>query len=143
MNIKYKMHGLWIVPAYCLITERLVFMRISHTAFIQNRKTTYWKQQSLQSLFCLEDLFFVFFSRKILFYSASITVIFQIIITALELVMPDLLGALGIVLFLYPIGWYRIIIRLLVRIGSGGVLSYFLASLCPYLFIFFGKQTSD
>lgn len=31
-------------------------------------------------------------------------VIFQIIITALELVMPDLLGALGIVLFLYPIG---------------------------------------
>lgn len=67
-------------------------------------------------------------------------VIFQIIITALELVMPDLLGALGIVLFLYPIGWYRIIIRLLVRIGSGGVLSYFLASLCPYLFIFFGKK---
>ena len=111
-------------------------MRISHTAFIQNRKTTYWKQQSLQSLFCLEDLFFVFFSRKILFYSASITVIFQIIITALELVMPDLLGALGIVLFLYPIGWYRIIIRLLVRIGSGGVLSYFLASLCPYLYFF-------
>ena len=88
-------------------------------------------------------IYFSFFSRKILFYSASITVIFQIIITALELVMPDLLGALGIVLFLYPIGWYRIIIRLLVRIGSGGVLSYFLASLCPYLFIFFGKQTSD
>ena len=29
--------------------------------------------------------------------------------------MPDLLGALGIVLFLYPIGWYRIIIRLLVK----------------------------
>lgn len=67
-------------------------------------------------------------------------VIFQIIITALELVMPDLLGALGIVLFLYPIGWYRIIIRLLVRIGSGGVLSYFLASLCPYLFIFLEKN---
>ena len=22
MNIKYKMHGLWIVPAYCLITEQ-------------------------------------------------------------------------------------------------------------------------
>lgn len=41
-------------------------------------------------------IYFSFFSRKILFYSASITVIFQIIITALELVMPDLLGALGI-----------------------------------------------
>ena len=130
MNIKYKMHGLWIVPAYCLITGTIGFYAdITYSVHTE------------QENYILEAA--IFFSRKILFYSASITVIFQIIITALELVMPDLLGALGIVLFLYPIGWYRIIIRLLVRIGSGGVLSYFLASLCPYLFIFFGKQTSD
>ena len=25
MNIKYKMHGLWIVPAYCLITGTIGF----------------------------------------------------------------------------------------------------------------------
>ena len=26
MNIKYKMHGLWIVPAYCLITGTIGFL---------------------------------------------------------------------------------------------------------------------
>lgn len=143
MNIKYKMHGLWIVPAYCLITGTIGFYA-DITYSVHTEQENYILEAAIFAIaLLLGRSIFRFFSRKILFYSASITVIFQIIITALELVMPDLLGALGIVLFLYPIGWYRIIIRLLVRIGSGGVLSYFLASLCPYLFIFFGKQTSD
>lgn len=136
MNIKYKMHGLWIVPAYCLITGTIGFYA-NITYSVHTEQENYILEAAIFAIALLLGKFiFRFFSRKILFYSASITVIFQIIITALELVMPDLLGALGIVLFLYPIGWYRIIIRLLVRIGSGGVLSYFLASLCPYLFIF-------
>ena len=90
--IEYKMHGLWIVPAYCLITGTIGFMRISHTAFIQKQENYILEAAIFLAIaLCLEDLF-SFFSRKILFYSASITVIFQIIITALELVMPDLLG---------------------------------------------------
>ena len=105
MNIKYKMYGLWIVPAYCLIAGTIGFYAdITYSVHIEQEN--YILETAIFAIALLLGRFiFRFFSRKILFYSASITVIFQIIITALELIMPDLLGALGIILFLYPTGW--------------------------------------
>lgn len=144
MEIKHKRHGLLVLPVYCMTVGMMGFyLDITYSVHTEHEISMLVSAVIFAASLFMGRYVFRSLPRKTLFYSASMTVVFQMAITALELTNPDLLGTLGIALFLYPAGWYRVIIRLLVQMGIGGELSWLLAALSPYLFVLSGKRGVD
>lgn len=144
METKHKKHRLLVLPVYCMAVGTMGFyLDITYSVHTEHELHILVSAAIFAVSLFMGRYVFRSLPRKTLFYSASMAAVFQMAITALELTNPDLLGTLGIALLLYPAGWYRVIIRLLVQMGIGGELSWLLAALSPYLFVLSGKRGAD
>ena len=69
MNIKYKMHGLWIVPAYCLITGTIGFYA-DITYSVHTEQENYILEAAIFAIALLLGRFiFRFFSKNPVLFS--------------------------------------------------------------------------
>lgn len=153
MNI--RLSTLWKVPVYCIVTGFLAFNAaiylISHFAIIQQDgeiSSDPAKVLIIYGLIFAVTLFiggFVLFrslTRKEIFISASIVVVFGLVMHLIQWKFNLTTGSSAI-FFIYVsriFEWCRIVPQLLFNIIKNSLICNFIGCLTPYLFIMFGKK---
>lgn len=159
MNIRKS--TLWRVPLYCIIAGKISFYLIIYfvskfaviktptdtgtiTVTIDDAKVLLFYGIIFVVSILAGRFFFHTMTRKEIFLSSTIIVVFYMIITVIQFIMGNITGSFAI-LFMYlsqTFEWSTFISQLFLKIGGMQFqwIATFFQNLMPYLFVFFGKK---
>lgn len=154
--------NLWKVPLYCIIAGRVSFYLIAYVFkdFIIRTYPDGSIAHNNTGLFMVYGgvfvvtvliggmIFFRKMTRKEIFFSATIIVVFQMIISLMQLLMGGSVG-LARLLGINPMSlsrlydWSGVVYQIILKMRVNAWLAIFIQSLMPYLFIVFGQRSSS